>query len=133
MGHPAFQNQFSMRCPECKRTGGIDVRALVYVRLVRDGTDADASRNGDHEWDAESAASCACGFDGKARDFSTFQCRSCFKIWNTGEIFKITPEDPDHAGQGDTEPAGECPACAGLCRQLQDSEQIPSGQEEDGT
>jgi len=69
MSNPVFQNQFAMRCPKCKGTGRIDVQALVYLRLVRDGTDADLSQNGDHEWGVESAASCACGFHGKVYDF----------------------------------------------------------------
>ena len=50
MGSPAFQNDFAMRCPKCNGTGGIDVQALVYVRLVPGGTDADASENADREW-----------------------------------------------------------------------------------
>jgi hypothetical protein len=114
MSYPAFRNQFAMRCPKCKGTDRIDVQALVYVRLVQDGTDADASKNGDHEWGAESAASCACGFHGEVCDFETSQCRDCLKLWNTG----------------DTEPTGECPECGGLCHQLQGSKEISSGEDE---
>jgi hypothetical protein len=130
MSYPAFQNQFSMRCPKCKGTGRIDVQALVYIRLVRDGTDADASQNGDHEWGAESAASCACGFHGKVYDFETSQCRNCLKLWNTAEMMKGVAKNVASVAAGDTEPIGACPECGGLCHQLQGSEEITFGEDE---
>jgi hypothetical protein len=119
-----------MRCPKCKGTGRIDVQAIVYLRLVRDGTDADASQNGDHEWSTESAASCACGFHGKVYDFNTSQCRNCLKIWNTGEMLKGITKNVARLAADDTGPTGECPECGDLCHQLEDSEEIRSGEDE---
>jgi hypothetical protein len=130
MSYPSFQNQFAMRCPRCKGSGRVDVQALVYLRLVQDGTDADLSQNGDHEWSAESAASCTCGFHGTVYDFSTSQCRNCLEIWNIGETMSgITKNDP-RAAEKDAENNGKCPECGDLCRQLQDSEDISSGEDE---
>jgi hypothetical protein len=129
MSHPAFENQFALRCPKCKGTGRIDVQALVYLRWVQDGTDVDASQNGDHEWGAESAASCACGFRGNVYDFYTSQCRNCLKIWNAGEIIQGTTNNVEGAAHGDNEHTGECPECGDLCDEIQDSEEISSENE----
>jgi len=55
-------NSFGMRCPECRETDRIDIAAIVWVRLCRDGTDILSAANGDHEWDDGSPAVChACG------------------------------------------------------------------------
>lgn len=59
-------NQFDMTCPECGDDSEIEVAALVWVKLVHDGTEAD----GDHEWDDDSPCRCnACGFTGKVINF----------------------------------------------------------------
>ena len=64
-----FQN-WNMRCPKCNEDDEIDVAATVMVRLTSDGTDADESQDGSHEWGDESKASCAsCGFGGTVKDF----------------------------------------------------------------
>ena len=106
------------------------MQARVYLRLVPNGTDADASQSGDHEWGAESAASCACGFHGKVSDFKTSQCRNCLKIWNAGEMMNGITKTIERAAAGDSEHTGECPECGDLCHQLQDSEEISAVEDE---
>lgn len=60
------KNAFDYFCPECYRSDRIDIAATVWVRLTRDGSDADATCNGDHEWTDDSAALCAaCAWEGK--------------------------------------------------------------------
>ena len=59
-------NQFNLKCPSCGRGDSLDIAATLWVRLTPDGTDADASRVGDHEWDNSSAATCECGWSGFA-------------------------------------------------------------------
>lgn len=109
-----------MRCPKCMGTTRIDVQALVYVRLLSDGTDADASNYGDHEWDDESAALCACGFHGKVHDFSTSQCQGCGKTWNAGEMMKRTTNTiNERTAKDDAGDVGECPECGDLCYQME--------------
>lgn len=63
-----MSNQFNMQCPSCASAEHLDVVAQVWVRLTADGTDADESRDGSHEWDDDSACSCACGWHGKVGD-----------------------------------------------------------------
>jgi hypothetical protein len=61
---------WNMRCPKCGADDRIDIAATVFVRLTSDGTDADESKIGDHEWDNDSLAVCyACGFSVTVRDF----------------------------------------------------------------
>jgi hypothetical protein len=60
-----MDNQFDMTCPDCGHSDALDVAALVWVRLTRDGTDADASHDGSHEWDDDADCVCAaCGWRG---------------------------------------------------------------------
>jgi hypothetical protein len=62
---------WKMRCPnpECKRDDALDVYATVCVRLMPDGSDADESGDGDHEWEGESGCVCrACNWSGKVCD-----------------------------------------------------------------
>lgn len=108
-----------MRCPKCKGTATIDVQALVYVRLLRDGTDTDASGSEEREWNDESAASCACGFQGKVYDFNTSQCETCGKIWNAGEMTNPGTNAVERTAEDDAGHTGECPECGDLCYQLE--------------
>jgi hypothetical protein len=63
-------NCLDLRCPKCGDTDEIDIAAEVWVRVTRDGTDADASGNGDHLFEPHSPAQCgACGHHGVVRDF----------------------------------------------------------------
>lgn len=63
-------NFLDCRCPACGADDQIDVFASLWVRLTPDGTDADASACGDHEWSDHSAAACdACGYRGHVNDF----------------------------------------------------------------
>jgi hypothetical protein len=58
-------NQFNFACPQCGQGDELDIAATVYVRLVADGTDADASHDGSHHWQDDSEAQClACGWSG---------------------------------------------------------------------
>jgi hypothetical protein len=59
---------WEMACPHCRRSDQLDVNAHVWVRLTADGTDADASDNGSHEWDDDDPCLCAaCGWSGTVR------------------------------------------------------------------
>jgi hypothetical protein len=61
-------NFLDMRCPKC---GSIDIQAVVWIRVCRDGTDADASDCGDHEYTPETTACCcACGYRTTVAAFS---------------------------------------------------------------
>lgn len=63
-------NFLDMRCPQCGDETGIDIAATVCVRVCRDGTDADASRDGDHTFESDSPAHCDhCGFHGTVEQF----------------------------------------------------------------
>ncbi len=63
-------NFLGYQCPACGDTDAIDVAATVRVRLTDDGSDADASANGDHGYGPGSLATCAaCGHVGKLGDF----------------------------------------------------------------
>jgi hypothetical protein len=63
-------NQFGLRCPSCEGTDEIDVRALVWIRLFEDGTDAYVSEDRNSEWGERSEAYCAaCGFTGRIKEF----------------------------------------------------------------
>lgn len=58
---------WNMACPACGEDESLDVTVTLHVRLTADGTDADASGDGSHEWDEDSECSChACGWGGKA-------------------------------------------------------------------
>ena len=63
-------NAFDMRCPKCGDASRIDVAATVWVRLTSDGTDADESAEGSHDWDDDSRARCnACDHEGAVKEF----------------------------------------------------------------
>jgi ribosomal protein S27E len=63
-------NFFDMRCPQCGDEDHIDIHAAVWLRVCDNGTDADASENGDHEFTPDSPALCAaCGHCGTVREF----------------------------------------------------------------
>lgn len=58
-------------CPKCGEADQIDVAATVWVRLTNDGSDADESMSGDHEYDDDSNAECAaCGYKAKLASFN---------------------------------------------------------------
>lgn len=118
-----FLNQFALRCPQCKSTGDIDVVAMISIRLVKDGSDADASRDGSHNWDSNSAANCGCGFRGQVSDFHTHQCQNCLKIVSFGDL-KAVKDYHERVAEGENEPSGECPDCGALCQRLEDSEEL---------
>ena len=64
-------NWIDARCPNCGCTDEIDVAATIWVRLTRDGSDADASEYGsDHEYGDDSTAVCyACDHSAIFSDF----------------------------------------------------------------
>jgi hypothetical protein len=69
-GDQAMTNCFDMRCPKCGSEDQIDIAATVWVRLTRDGTDADEAAEGGRFWDDDSAARCAaCDHQGTVKDF----------------------------------------------------------------
>jgi hypothetical protein len=65
-----MRNFLDIRCPKCRSTDQIDIAATVWLRVMEDGTDADQSENGDHDFEPTSPATCnACGFAGRVQDF----------------------------------------------------------------
>jgi hypothetical protein len=65
----SVQEEWEMVCPGCLIDEMLDVTACVLVRLVGNGTDADESVDGSHEWDDTSACQCAnCGWHGTVHD-----------------------------------------------------------------
>jgi hypothetical protein len=66
-----IDNDFGMRCPNCKASDQIDVCANIWLRLCRDGTDPYEAANQHHEWDEHNNAVCrTCGHDGDVAEFS---------------------------------------------------------------
>jgi hypothetical protein len=66
----SVRKEWGMCCPKCGDDSEIDITATVSVRLVPDGTDADLSQDGSHEWESNSPASCeGCGFSGTVASF----------------------------------------------------------------
>ena len=64
-------NQYGMFCPSCGHSDEIDITANVDVRLTYDGTDADESADGSHNWDDDTPCSCAnCGHSATVADFT---------------------------------------------------------------
>lgn len=58
------------QCPKCGDSYRLDVAARVWVRLTANGSDADESNDGNHEWDSTSDIRCnACGNVGKVAEF----------------------------------------------------------------
>ena len=73
-----------MICPSCWQDTSLDVQATVMVRLTVDGSDADESKFGDHEWDSDSRCICHnCDFTAEAR---------CFEFGDEGESIFIDEE-----------------------------------------
>ena len=63
-------NFLDMRCPKCGDEDRLDIQATVWIRVCDDGTDADASRAGTHDYEPGSPAQCAaCGHSGTVREF----------------------------------------------------------------
>jgi ribosomal protein S27E len=65
-----MSNFLDIRCPKCRATDQIDIAATVWLRVMEDGTAADRSEDGNHEFEPTSPATCnACGFTGRVQDF----------------------------------------------------------------
>ncbi len=57
-----MSNFLGLRCPQCGDQDRIDILAELWVRVTDDGTDADASGNGDITYTPKSTAQCgSCG------------------------------------------------------------------------
>ena len=66
-----MSNFLDMRCPKCGDEDRLDIQATVWIRVCEDGTDADASRDGGHDYEPHSPAQCgACGHCGTVRQFA---------------------------------------------------------------
>ena len=71
-GPPSVHDEWGIRCPKCDSDNRLDVAASVLVRLTADGTVADESANGSHEWDRGSVIFCReCGHHGLVGEFTT--------------------------------------------------------------
>jgi phage FluMu protein Com len=65
-----MSNFLDIRCPKCDATDQIDIAATVWLRVTEDGTDADESKDGHHDYTPRSNATCnACGYYGRLQDF----------------------------------------------------------------
>lgn len=64
-------NFLDLCCPSCGDSDRLDVLATVWLRLTDDGTDADASHDGDHDYTPESPVTChACGYAGRMAELA---------------------------------------------------------------
>jgi hypothetical protein len=91
-----MDNQFDMKCPRCWSSSSIDVAATVWVRLTRDGTDADESGDGSHEWSGGSPAYCAaCGHEGTAKEFEIGSCVRVEVIYDPDPDFSFLEQDDE--------------------------------------
>jgi ssDNA-binding Zn-finger/Zn-ribbon topoisomerase 1 len=69
-GRNTMSNFLGMRCPKCGDEDRLDIQATVWIRVCEDGTDADASRDGTHDYEPGSIARCdACGCCDTVREF----------------------------------------------------------------
>jgi hypothetical protein len=65
-----MSNFLDLRCPKCGCDDQIDIAATVWLRVTDDGTDADASADGNHEYTPKSLTACAaCGHSGRLSAF----------------------------------------------------------------
>ena len=63
-------NFLDMRCPKCGNEDRLDIQASIWIRVCEDGTDADASCDGNQYYEPRSPAQCdACGHCGTVREF----------------------------------------------------------------
>jgi hypothetical protein len=66
-----MSNFLDMRCPKYGDENRIDIEATLWVRVTEDGTVADASGNGQHDYTPKNLAFCgACLHGGTVADFS---------------------------------------------------------------
>jgi ribosomal protein S27E len=66
----SMTNFLDMRCPNCGDEDRLDILASVWIRVCEDGTDADASRDGTHDFEPDSPVQCAaCGHCGTVWQF----------------------------------------------------------------
>lgn len=66
---PTVLDEHGMTCPKCHRDDKLEVAAIIWVRLVPDGTED--SENGDQTWDDDSPCLCNhedCDWSGKVKD-----------------------------------------------------------------
>ena len=62
--------EWGMRCPKCGSDSNLNITVQTDVLLTPDGTDADESADGSHEWDDTSACQCTyCGEMGEVKHF----------------------------------------------------------------
>ena len=92
-----------MKCPKCGNEDRIDIHAAVWLRLTADGTDADASNCGDHEYTPDIPACCAaCDYTGSVKDFDPPDEDSedqCLKLVITEQNDTRIILGIDHAGR----------------------------------
>jgi phage FluMu protein Com len=63
-------NFLNIHCPKCWTDNQIDIAATVWLRVTENGTDADESKDGQHDYTPRSDAACnACGYYGRLQDF----------------------------------------------------------------
>jgi ribosomal protein S27E len=63
-------NFLNMRCPKCGDEDRIDIRASVWIRVTSEGTDADTSGSGTHDYEPMSVVVCrGCDHPGTVWEF----------------------------------------------------------------
>ncbi|HET6233524.1 MAG TPA: hypothetical protein VFE41_00950 [Acetobacteraceae bacterium] len=63
-------NFLNIHCLKCRTDIQIDIAATVLLRVTENGTDADESKGGHHDYTPRSDATCnACDYYGRLQDF----------------------------------------------------------------
>lgn len=72
-----MSNFLDLRCPKCSDQDHLDILAEVWLRVTSDGTDADASADGNHDYTPRSLTRCnSCGHTARLREFETDEVES---------------------------------------------------------
>ncbi len=72
-----MSNFLDLRCPECGDEDHLDILADVWLRVTPDGTDADVSADGHHDYTPRSLTLCnACGHTARLSEFETEEVQS---------------------------------------------------------
>ncbi len=72
-----MSNFLDIRCPECGDQDRLDILAEVWLRVTEDGTDADASSDGHHDYTPKNLTHCnACGHTARLSEFDPEETQS---------------------------------------------------------
>jgi hypothetical protein len=111
-------NQHNYLCPQCRNGDQLQVVVSVWADLTPDGTSIDSN----DEWDSDSLARCACGWNGRVKDFVALpepegpmsECSDCGTEFAQNQLDEIK-DFHQRVAPGEGVPTGECPSCGALC------------------